>query len=99
MKKIFLLIAISCCYLFLFYSFNVEFFSKNTARYQLNSEAATSESIKENQQDGADASTVAIYTGVGLVTTGGAGALIIANNKKKEKNVPSAEIKVSNDDE
>lgn len=61
---------------------------------------ATSCEVVENQEteqkesDDFNSSAI-LYGSVGLLTVGGAGSIVIANNNKKEKNVPSKVI--SND--
>lgn len=50
-----------------------------------------SDEQKEEKKDNKISDT-AIYTSTGLVAVGGAGALVISINAKKEKDVPSKEI-------
>lgn len=67
--------------------------------FALASARAYAEDSDQNETKGKDQSeTVSIYTGVGLFAVGGAGALVVAHNSKKEKNVPSKEIESKQED-
>lgn len=50
------------------------------------------EVVEKEDSNNAFTDDAFLYTSVGLVAVGGAGGVIIANNKKKEKDTPIKEI-------